>query len=76
MSLWLYAVLAFLTLLALFCVAWARGLPPQQNSSRAIARFEQFRGLRKVLKRAFDRQPADTAMEPLLQELDSLNAPK
>ena len=70
MTVWWYIALAYLTLMALFCLAWARALPRPENSSKVIGRYEQFLALRQVLSKAFKSEPADPALKRILTDLD------
>lgn len=63
-------ILAYLTLVILFCATWARALPPPQNTSKAIVRSERLRVLRLVLGKAFAARRANADVRPLLKKLD------
>jgi membrane protein implicated in regulation of membrane protease activity len=69
-TVWWYVGVGYVTLMVLFCVVWARALPRPENSSKAIKRFEQFRGIRRVLSNAFKPKPADPDLDRLLDDLD------
>lgn len=72
MSMWLIASIAYLSVAALFLVAWSRGLPPPENNSRAIKRFEQRRLLQRVFWRAYPADPRSSAeFAPLLKKLEA-----
>ena len=72
MSLFLFGALAYLAFGALFLLGWTRGLPPPENSSRIIARFEQQRALTHVLPIAFRPPERNAPFAPLLKKLDRI----
>lgn len=72
MATWLLVGLVYLSLVGVFLVAWSRGLPQPENSSRAIQRFERWRLVQSILAHAFQAQHRSNGkFISLLKELDA-----
>ncbi len=63
---WVPWFVGYLAATGAFLLLWSRGLPPAQNISRAVARFE----LQRTLGRTFDKAfPPPRRTKPELQSL-------
>lgn len=72
MATWLLVGLVYLSLVGVFLVAWSRGFPQPENSSRAIQRFERWRLVQSILAHAFQAQHRSNGkFISLLKELDA-----
>lgn len=72
MATWLLVGLVYLGLGGIFLVAWSRGLPQPENSSRAIKRFERRRIVQTILAHAFQAQDRSNGkFVSLLKKLDA-----